>query len=283
MAKRKRTEASDHKVILAIGATSLDRLLTIPRYPAPDAKIRSTDYNEVCGGNASNSASAIARLADAKCWKQENKVTVKLLTKIGNDEVGKTVMKQLQESNVDLSSPLFKIGSKGSTTSVCTILVDSEAHTRTCIFTVGTCGEITLDEILSVNLDVIFENVIHLHSDSRHTEAALALAREAKNRGIPVSLDCEKDRKNSSFDKLVEISDIVFTNSSCLDLYLNRLETELMEKTNRPQMNELEIIKAGLDGFMDEETIQIYVKSLMPNTFLSRWHPHKNRQCIVTQ
>lgn len=284
MVKRKRPERSeDSKVILVIGAASLDRLLTIPHFPDPDAKIRSTDYNEVGGGNAANSASAIARLVDAKCWESEKKVIVKILTKIGNDEVGKSVIEQLQNSNVDISSPMFKIGSEGSTTSVCTILVDSKAHTRTCIFTLGTCGELSLEDVQSVDLDAIFKNVIHLHSDARHTDAALALAQEAKKRGIPVSLDCEKDRMNPSFDKLLEISDIVFTNSSCLELYLRRLEAELLLKTNRPPLGQLDASRNGEDIENDDETSQIYIKSLIPNAFLSRWYPNKNRQFIVTQ
>ncbi|CAJ1954523.1 unnamed protein product [Cylindrotheca closterium] len=276
---KRNVENSDHNVILVVGAASLDRLLTVPNYPAPDAKIRSTDYNEVGGGNAANSASAIARLADAKCWKQDKKMIVKLLTKLGSDEVGKSIIKQLQDSNVDMSSPLFMIGPEGSKTSVCTILVDSESHTRTCIFTHGDCGELTVEDIQSVNIDDIFENVIHLHSDSRHTEAALALAREAKSRGIQVSLDCEKVRKDPSFDKLMEISDMIVINSNCLEPYLNRLEASLLGASNRPPMKAMNT-KRELS--FDDETLQIYMKSFVPNAFFSRWYPNTQRQCIVT-
>lgn len=281
MGKRSRVEKSEHNVILVIGAASLDRLLTVTKYPDPDTKIRSTDYNEVGGGNAANSASAIARLVNASCWKQEKTVIVKLLTKVGNDEVGNMIIKQLQDSNVDMSSSLFMIGPEGSKTSVCTILVDSESHTRTCIFTHGDCGELTLEDVQSVDLDDIFENAIHLHSDSRHTEAALALAREAKSRGIQVSLDCEKTRKDTSFDKLIEISDMVFANPYCLEPYLNRLEADLQEGTKRPPLKPMSTFARELS--LDEETLQIYVKSFMPNVFFSRWYPNARRQCIITQ
>ena len=190
-------------------------------------------------------------------------------------------MKQLQNSNVDLSSPLFKIGPKKSTTSVCTILVDSKANTRTCIFTFGNSGELTAEDVHSVDLESVFENAIHFHSDSRHTEAALVLAQEAKRRGIPVSLDCEKDRKNKSFDKLVEISDIVFTNSNCLDAYMKRLESDREQATKRPPLKPLTI--NGNDQSFEEKTLQAYTKSLQTNAVLSRWYPCETRQCIVTQ
>jgi hypothetical protein len=46
-------------VILLIGSCGLDRLLTVSKYPAADAKIRTTSYNERGGGNSANTASGV--------------------------------------------------------------------------------------------------------------------------------------------------------------------------------------------------------------------------------
>ena len=48
---------NDGPVILLIGSCGLDRLLTVSNYPAADAKVRTTSYNEVGGGNSANTAS----------------------------------------------------------------------------------------------------------------------------------------------------------------------------------------------------------------------------------
>jgi hypothetical protein len=46
-------------VILLIGSCGLDRLLTVSNYPAADAKVRTTSYNERGGGNSANTASGV--------------------------------------------------------------------------------------------------------------------------------------------------------------------------------------------------------------------------------
>jgi sugar/nucleoside kinase (ribokinase family) len=266
-------------VILVVGSCGLDRLLTTSKYPIPDSKVRSIAYNEVGGGNAANTASAMALLQNAGCWSRN--VRVQLLSKVGDDLVGTKLVNELQGANVDTQSPLFRIGPPGSSTAVTTILVELEGHTRTCIHTPGTCGDLTIEEIEYFNMDDIFKNVIHLHSDSRHTDAALRLSREAKRRGIPVSVDCEKDRKNTSLDALLELSDIVFTNSNCLDSYLGRLESELEAETNRNVLPEPSMISST--DSLQEETLSIYAKSLAPSAFFTRWYSQMKKQVIVTQ
>ena len=38
------------RVVLLVGSCGLDRLLTVTNYPDPDAKVRTTAYNEMGGG-----------------------------------------------------------------------------------------------------------------------------------------------------------------------------------------------------------------------------------------
>jgi len=231
---------NDEDVILVVGSCGLDRLLTVDKYPDPDAKVRTEAYHEVGGGNAANTASAMALLANAACFNESNgsssrrrnnkssrPVKIKLLTKIGDDTVGQVVSKELQDSGVDLSSPLFRVGDVGTTTAFTTILVSRTECTRTCIHTPGTCGELTLDDVSDVNMDKVFANVIHLHSDCRHTDVALRLAEEAQKRNIPISVDAEKDRTIASMDGLLEKATTLFTNSHQLQSYFERRMEEL--------------------------------------------------------
>lgn len=279
MSETANTKGIDEGTILVVGSCGLDRILTTSKYPIPDSKVRSLDYNEVGGGNAANTASAMALLQNAKCWSR--KVRVKLLSKVGDDIVGEQLVKELEGANVDTSSPLFRVGSPGSTSDVTTILVELQGHTRTCIHTPGSCGPLSIAEIESNDMDSIFKNVIHLHSDSRHTDAALRLVREAKRRGIPVSLDCEKDRSSESLDIILELTDIVFTNSNCLGAYLGRLGSELEANMNRKVLPEPST--KSTKHKMGDDSLNIYSKSLSPSAFFTRRYSQVGKQVIVTR
>lgn len=201
----------------------MDRSIPVTAYPAEDAKIRSSaDIIESGGGNAANTAYTMARLAPASFLQSQNiDIKIKLLTKIGDDAVGASLRGELIESNVDVDSPLFRVVS-GRTTSLTTIIVSQEEHSRTCIHTPGSCGELTPQDVDEANLDEVFQGVIHFHSDSRHTAAAVQLARDAKRRGITVSVDAEKDRGAPYFDELLKLADILFTNQQMCGAFLDR-------------------------------------------------------------
>jgi sugar/nucleoside kinase (ribokinase family) len=271
---------ADENVILVVGALGLDRLLTVPRYPEADAKIRTTAYNEEGGGNAANTASAMGLLRDAAFIRDKN-IKVKLLTKVGDDSVGQQLIKELETSNVDTSSPLFRIGPPGSTTAFTTIIVSESEHTRTCFHTPGTCGELTIEDAQSVDLDEVFRNVVHLHSDSRFTEFSLFLAKEAKKRGLSISCDTEKDRKTKALDELIQLTDLLFTNSYCLIDYLKRLDSELeAEKDRDPLPKPVVNFK---DSQKDPKMLSVYARSLTPCVFFARWYPQPGKQVVVTQ
>ena len=293
------------KVVLVVGSCGLDRLLTVSDYPRPDAKVRTTAYNEVGGGNAANTASAMALLSTASFLQSSSTTTtkssdgtsesgtfrIKLLTKVGNDSVGQAIIRELDNVGVDLSSPLFRVGKEGSTTSFTTIIVAQNNNTRTCIHTPGTCGELTLSDVDSVDLDEVFENVVHLHSDCRHTDVGYALAREAKKRGIQVSVDAEKDRNIASQNGLLECADLVFTNSHQLQDYLDK-RTAVLEQTNGRAALPAQTVQcdavgendmgyvASLDGIVSS----MYANAIKPSMFFNRWYKdQETKEVVITK
>ena len=277
------SSSDEENVVLIVGSLGLDRLLTVPSYPAADSKVRTTSYYEEGGGNAGNTSCAMALLRDAKLFSDKN-IQIKLLTKVGDDVVGQQLTQELESFHVDTSSPLFLKGPPGSTTSFTTIIVSSNIHeeeqpTRTCLHTPGTCGNLTIDDALSVDLDEVFHNVVHLHSDSRHAECSLFLAKEAKKRGISISSDVEKDRSNKALDELIGISDMLFTNSSCLIPYLERLDFELETERNREAIPKPTVKINGSIETLDD----VYARSFIPSTFFSRWYLEPKKQIVVTQ
>jgi sugar/nucleoside kinase (ribokinase family) len=134
-------------------------------------------------------------------------------------------------------------------------------------------------------MDEIFENVVHVHSDARNTDASLAVAKEAKKRGITVSVDCEKDRKSTAVDELIELCDVLFTNSNYLGEYLARLTREKESECARRPLPEPDIIVVDDDdgGGGIGNSIDVYVKSLIPSTYFTRWLGENEKEVIVTQ
>lgn len=280
-------------VILVIGSIGMDRLLTVQKYPKADAKVRTTFYHECGGGNAANTAAAIGKLCSAKILLQtcestsQPKLSVRYLGKVGRDVIGETLILEMQESNVDITTPLFRLGPVGSTTSFTTIVVSEEEHTRTCFHTLGTAGELTLDDVNQIlgspEVEKVFENVVHLHSDTRNTEASLAMAKAAKQRGITVSIDCEKDRNSEALDELLVVCDVLFTESSGLEAHIRRLTKEAEIQFGRSPLLTPTIRTEGLTQNLSTATIDTIVRSLRPSSYFARWHASFRREVIVTQ
>lgn len=164
--------------------------------------MRTHQYTECCGGNAANIAVALTRLG----------TSVRLLTTLGDDPAGVWLHDDLQaHARMDLTWVQQR---PRTTTGITHIVVDPTS--RTCFHTPGTCGEYDASPIgATTTTPAFWENVVHVHSDTRHATAALAVARMAKKQGsITVSVDVEKDRTSDDFEALVALADIVFTNDA---------------------------------------------------------------------
>jgi len=268
------------KIVLIIGACGLDRLLAVPSYPSPDDKIRTSAYHEIGGGNAANTATAMALLASSSFLSLQ--IQIQLATKVGDDYIGKQLIQELKNSGVDLSSPLFQVGAKGTTTGFTSVIVSEREHTRTCIHTPGTCGELTMRDVQDLDLDQVFENVIHLHSDARHTDLALYLAQQARKRGITVSLDVEKDRQSKSLDRLLEVVTHLFTNSQQIDSYLARLNHDMEEEQDRYRLKEANVVGKAASSLTDAD-LDFYAYSIRPSAFFTRWYEQKGKEVVITK
>jgi len=225
--------------ILVIGACALDRLLHVPSYPKEDGKILCKATFEYGGGNAANTASALGRISTSNFVKERTKVRIagrhggdmaaedasikiQLLTKVARDNIMSRLCKELRDYSVDLSSELFMYGDEGSTSPIATVVVSSTEHSRTCFFDKGTCGVLDSSDVENAQLDEILKGATLVHSDTRHTDAAVALAQEATKRGIQLSIDVERDRPSEAFDQLIGLATTIFTNENQMKQILDR-------------------------------------------------------------
>jgi sugar/nucleoside kinase (ribokinase family) len=227
---------NDELTILVVGACTLDRSLVVPCYPMEDSKVRATVYREGGGGNASNTAAALAKISSSSKFAanicKNKRIRVKLISKVGSDPMGYQLRSELEErQNVDVSFLVHKLE---TTTSHTTVIVSSKHNTRTCIHYPGTCGELTSleEELLPCSFDDIFHNVVWVHFDTRHTDFSLCLAREAQRRNISnISVDIEKDR-GSAMTELINIATTLFTSVTHLPSLLERTIKSYTSKEN---------------------------------------------------
>eukprot|EP00903_Cladosiphon_okamuranus_P019217 g17671.t1 len=178
--------------VLGLGSAGVDFIASVERYPSADEKVRTEALEIMGGGNCGNTLSAASRLGLDAC----------LATKVGSDANGRLILQGLQEEGVDVSRVVVSDATPSAFTYV---IVDKEGGTRTCLHTPQT-EDILPDEIIPELLD----GVAAVHLDSRHTPAAIALAKLANERGVPVILDAEKYRPH--LKDLLPLADYIICN-----------------------------------------------------------------------
>jgi sugar/nucleoside kinase (ribokinase family) len=194
--------------IVVVGYAGIDYIGTVGSYPKADDKIRTKSLVISGGGNAGNTSCCVSRLG----------VNCKLISKIGDDSNGNSIVKGLNEFNVD-TSHVYK--SETSNSGFVYVIVDDESKTRTCIATPMSDELNDSDVENAINVKQVLNNVNLVHFDSRHTLASIKLAEEANKQKVPISIDVEKDRPH--LRQLLPLCDIVFTNEKFTSNYFSNL------------------------------------------------------------
>ncbi|CAE7435239.1 Khk, partial [Symbiodinium microadriaticum] len=174
--------------VVVCGLACMDLAQQLEAFPEADAKVRAVQTAWCGGGNAANTAAALARLGSH----------TRLLTKVGDDALGSSILEGLADQGVDTSGALR---AKGRSSTFSTVLVDRSSGTRTCVnspmeedMSKADMVQLLADEAAS------FRDTKLIHLDGRHPEAALALADAAlKDRGDAgspfITLDAERPRE----------------------------------------------------------------------------------------
>src|SRR5690349_15190966 len=105
--------------VLGVGVATVDLIACIDHFPAPDEKMRASEFSLAGGGNAANTIVALGRLG----------CNAKLLSRVGDDALGTYAHDLLKKEGINTS--LLQID-KMPTPFSC-ILVETVQHTRTII------------------------------------------------------------------------------------------------------------------------------------------------------
>ncbi|CAJ1356003.1 unnamed protein product [Effrenium voratum] len=162
---------------VVFGLACMDIAQQLESYPAADAKVRAAQTSWLGGGNAANTASALARLG----------ASTRLISKVGSDALGGAIRQGLETQGVEA------LLASGTRSAFSTVLVDAETGTRTCIN--SPAEDMTAEELQQLLGEVPLGAKL-LHLDGRHPEAALALVEAVSGEGDTfVTLDAERVRQ----------------------------------------------------------------------------------------
>lgn len=118
--------------ILVIGSINIDMVVNTPRHPIPGETILGKDFNMFPGGKGANQAIAAARLGG----------NVLMVGRIGLDEFGQQLLKNLKDNQVDTSSVLKVDRSTGTAF----ITVDQNGQ-NSIIVVPGANASLSIDDI----------------------------------------------------------------------------------------------------------------------------------------
>lgn len=155
--------------VLSIGALAMDIVMRTPFLPQDDGFSIIESEEMVPGGSASNVSVALQKLG----------ARVSQSGMIGDDAVGKAFRQNLIDEGVDVSPLVVLPG--GTTMHTYIFTTPGGGH---CIFANrGDC----LDRLTPAELSTgLLEGFSAFYTDMFYADAALALAQQAKERGIPV-------------------------------------------------------------------------------------------------
>ncbi len=172
------TESFD---VCAFGGACWDLLSLVPRYPELDEKIQIEQLSMQGGGLAGTAAATVARLGGR----------VAIFSRIGDDSFGDSIRQSFEDEGVD-TTWLAEIPGARSHFSLC--IVDGVTGKRTILYDYGGKGTFGVDEI---DWEALLDCRC-LMSDSHHGDTSLTAVRRARDAGIPVVLDLEREKPLST-------------------------------------------------------------------------------------
>jgi sulfofructose kinase len=162
--------------LLACGVVAIDEILYVRRFPGPDEKVRVVSRHPSCGGLAGTALVTAARLG----------AKVGFIGTLGTDDLSKPVTENFEAEGIDFAlAPVREDASPGRST----IVVDIETGTRNVFsFVQGHFGPDPLRPDHS-----IIEQTRVLLVDHHEPAATLRLAKMARELGVPIVADFERD------------------------------------------------------------------------------------------
>lgn len=176
--------------VVCVGLCTVDHLGVVSRYPELDHKEQMETFSIQGGGPAATAAAQLAMLD----------VDVSFVGKISDDSFGRFARASLEELEIDCSGLIHQ---PDRISPMSFVAVHRETGRRTIFWTGGSISPLLAED---VDLSVL-DGADLLLMDGHQPDGQLALALEARKRGIPVLLDAGSHR--DGMEELVKVSTAV--------------------------------------------------------------------------
>lgn len=179
--------------IACLGMSALDAIYQVAAIPRTPTKVLASSFTECGGGMAANASVAVARLGGiASYW-----------GRVGADDVGERILRELAEEGVDVSSVRRVVGAASSSDA---ILVDPQGERLICAFT-----DPALDPDPSWLPLASVTQLDAVMADVRWPAGAAALFDTATALGIPALFDGDVGPADALLDLARRATHIVFS------------------------------------------------------------------------
>ncbi|MFX0099718.1 MAG: carbohydrate kinase family protein [Candidatus Hodarchaeota archaeon] len=173
--------------IIGLGEIAMDWVSQVPYFPSPDEKLDAVSQNFFVGGVTANFLQQAAKLG----------VSAGFMGGLGDDEYGKFLLEGLKKVGIDTTFTLNK-----GPTAVNFIMVAMDSGEK--IIIQSPYFQTTKLDVQDIN-ESYFDNAKAFHTTALHQDLTLECLRIAKEKGITVSLDLEKQIAIRGIDDLKPI------------------------------------------------------------------------------
>ena len=161
--------------LLGIGSYCIDYLCSVSAYPTEDEKLKADDIDVQGGGNIATACVAVGRLGGAVCYHGS----------VGKDDLTEQIVSGLKKEGVSTEY----VGIREGRNPLAFVVVNTANQSRTIIYFKEDIPRFGADD---VDPELVRASKVLL-IDFYHEEASLAASRIAREAGVPVIVDAEKD------------------------------------------------------------------------------------------
>ena len=184
--------------ILVVGSLNTDLVVRAPRFPQPGETITGEDLHVIPGGKGANQAVAAARLG----------ANVSMLGRVGKDNFGDFLLKNLQSNHVDMQFVQLDDASTGTAT----IIVDGNGQ-NSIVISAGANGQVSVMDVENASFSGFGLLLLQLEIP---IPTVLRAAQRACENGLRVILNPAPAR--SLPNELIALADFLIPNETELSL-----------------------------------------------------------------
>ena len=220
----------------------MDTLITVPKYPQEDTKLRATGLKTAGGGPVATGIVAASKLG----------ISTGYIGVLSDDNGGKFLEEDFKKYNVDTKDIVVKSGYRSFTS---TIWLSEESASRTCVFDKGNLPALVLDDEQKESI----KNAEILMVDGNEMDAAVEAAKIARESGTKVLYDC--GGLYEGVERLLALTDIMIPSEEfALGHTMAKTTDEAAKVLFEKYSPEIVVITQGKKGgiIYDGKTIKSY-------------------------